>query len=163
VEERQRIAAEKEAEYRDIYKDEIEPLAGLMNFLEEARELSIPLAIATAGPPENCFFALDALGIRDRFTHIVHSAMVSKGKPNPEAFQQAAAGMDLQLSDCLVFEDSLTGAEAAKNANSPAVVITTTHARAEFGHFEHILTFQRDFGQLGVAPLADGFGLLLKG
>lgn len=155
LEDRKRIAWEKEEAYRNIYASEIKPLAGLMNFLDKARALKIPLAIATAGPPENCFFALDALGIRNYFGHIVHSAMVSKGKPHPEAFQQAADGLGLPLSECLVFEDSITGAQAAANGNCAAVVITTTHAKAEFASFEHIISFQDDYTKMQIEKATD--------
>lgn len=150
LEEYKQIAWDKEAAYREIFAPEIMPLPGLMDFLEQTSAANIPMAIATAGPPENCFFALDALGIRDYFGHVVHSAMVSKGKPHPEAFQQAADGIGVKLSDCLVFEDSITGAQAAANGNCPAIIITTTHAEAEFSEFEHILEFRQDYRGLKV-------------
>ena len=157
LEERKQIAWEKEAAYREIYAAEIQPLPGLMSFLQALREEGIPMAIATAGPPENCFFALDALGIRDYFGHIVHSAMVSKGKPDPEAFEQAAAGIDIPLKECLVFEDSVTGAKAAENGGCKAVVITTTHAEDEFASFGHILEFRKDYLGLTVSHLRDHY------
>lgn len=159
--EREQIAWEKEAAYREIYALEIEPLPGLMAFFARAEALNIPMAIATAGPPENCFFALDALGIRDKFGHIVHSAMVEKGKPNPEAFQQAAAGLGIALKDCLVFEDSVTGARAAANGDCPAVILTTTHAEAEFAEFSHVLTFATDYRNLGLEKEGERFRLVV--
>ena len=145
LEERKQIAWEKEEAYRDIYAAEIKPIPGVMEMLDRAKALNIPMAIATAGPPENCFFALDGLGIRDYFGHIVHSAMVSKGKPHPEAFQQAADGLGIPLENCLVFEDSVTGAKAAANGNCPAIVITTTHREEEFAEFDHIVAFVKDY------------------
>lgn len=143
--EREQIAWEKEAAYRAIYAAEIRPIIGVMQLLNRARELAIPMAIATAGPPENCFFALDALGIRNYFGHIVHSAMVSKGKPDPEAFQKAADGIGVPLSNCLVFEDSVTGAKAAANGNCAAIIITTTHHPTEFDQFDHITAFVENY------------------
>ncbi|PHI20223.1 beta-phosphoglucomutase [Lewinellaceae bacterium SD302] len=150
LEERKQIAWDKEAAYREIFAPEITPLPGLMEFLDRTSAANIPMAIATAGPPENCFFALDALGIRDYFGHVVHSAMVSKGKPHPEAFQQAADGIGVKLSDCLVFEDSITGAQAAANGGCPAIIITTTHAELEFSEFDHILEFRQDYQGLNI-------------
>ncbi len=152
VEERARVAWEKEAAYRDIYASEIAPLPGLLDFLETASGLGIPMAVATAGPPENCYFVLEQLGIASFFGHVVHAQMVSRGKPHPEAFEQAAAGMGLALEDCLVFEDSVTGAAAAANGACPAVVITTTHAREEFDHFDHILFFAEHFQGMQLHP-----------
>jgi beta-phosphoglucomutase len=120
------------------------------------------MAIATAGPPENCFFALDALGIRDHFGHIVHSAMVSKGKPDPEAFQQAATGLGVSLSDCLVFEDSVTGEKAAANGRCPAIVITNTHGEDEFAEFDHIIAFVKDFEGLVIEQVEKGFEVTIN-
>lgn len=155
LEEYKQIAWEKEETYRSIYASEIQPIAGLMDFLNAAKAAKIPMAIATAGPPENCFFALDGLGIRDYFGHIVHSAMVTKGKPDPEAFQQAADGIGVALEDCLVFEDSVTGAKAAENGGCSAIIITTTHQAAEFADFDHILEFRNDYQglEIGVGVL----------
>jgi len=145
IEERKQIAWEKEKAYREIYAAEIKPLPGLMDLLDYCADQDVPIAIATAGPPENCFFALDALGIRNRFGHIVHSAMVTKGKPHPEAFQQAADGLGVLLSDCLVFEDSITGAKAAANGHCEAIIVTTTHDEEEFAEFSHIKMFINDY------------------
>ncbi|MEL6275799.1 MAG: HAD family phosphatase, partial [Bacteroidota bacterium] len=156
LEERKQIAWEKEEAYREIYAAEIKPLPGLMNLLNRCEELSVPIAIATAGPPENCFFALDALGIRHRFGHIVHSAMVTKGKPDPEAFQQAADGLGVPLSDCLVFEDSVTGAKAAANGHCAAIIVTTTHKVEEFAQFSHIKMFINDYVGLKMEKTEEG-------
>lgn len=155
-EERAQIAWEKEAAYREIYASEIAPLPGLLDFLEAASALNIPMSVATAGPPENCHFVLEQLGIAPFFSHVVHAQMVSRGKPHPEAFEQAAAGMGLALKDCLVFEDSVTGAAAAANGHCPAVVITTTHAQEEFDHFDHILFFAAHFQGIQLRLLEQG-------
>ncbi len=156
AEERARIAWEKEAAYREIYAPAIAPLPGLLSFLAQAKELGIPMAVATAGPPENCFFALESLGIQSHFSQVVHSDLVSRGKPDPEAFQLAADGLGLALTDCLVFEDSVTGAAAAANGHCPAVLITTTHNVEEFDHFDHILFFAPNYEGLQLQAAGQG-------
>ncbi|MEM7571824.1 MAG: HAD family phosphatase [Bacteroidota bacterium] len=160
--ERQQLADRKEAEYRDIFKEELEPVPGLIAFLDRAKALEIPMAIATAAPPENAEFVLEYMDSRrsqpaangtpfaDYFGHIVHSDMVSKGKPNPEVIEQAAAGIGIPLSECLFFEDSVTGAQTGQNGGCPVVVITTTHKPAEFAGIDAIISFQPDFSQLWI-------------
>jgi beta-phosphoglucomutase family hydrolase len=143
--ERHEIAAAKEAAYREIFLPELALLPGLQSFLDEVHHHGIPMAIGTAAPPENVDFVLDNLGLRPYFQAVFHAESVSRGKPDPEVFLAAAAAMGVPIQDCLVFEDSVTGAEAARRAPAPAVIITTTHALEEFAHFDHITAFLTDY------------------
>ena len=145
TEERRRISWEKEAAYRDIFLPELKLVRGLPDFLEKAKTAGIPMAIGTAAPTENVDFVLDNLNLRPYFTGVFDAKSVTKGKPDPEIFEVAAAAMGLSVRDCLIFEDSLTGAEAARRANARAVIVTTTHAREEFAHFNHIVRFVENF------------------
>ncbi|MEM1123276.1 MAG: HAD family phosphatase, partial [Bacteroidota bacterium] len=122
-EERIRISAEKEEAYRAIYQEEIKPIEGLLDFLETAKAANIPMAIATAAPPENAYFVLENLPIKPYFKALFHSDDVSRGKPDPQVFELAADALRLPLQNCLIFEDSLTGAEAAKRAGCPAIIL----------------------------------------
>jgi beta-phosphoglucomutase len=144
-EERRRIAWEKEAAYREIFLPQLQLMPGLPRFLEELNSAGIPMAIGTAAPPENAHFVIDHLELRPYFKGVFHSKSVTKGKPDPEIFEKAAASMGLAAADCLIFEDSVTGAEAAKRAGAQAVIVTTTHAREEFSRFDHIVRFIDNF------------------
>lgn len=153
ADERRRIAAEKEAAYRALFAAELALLPGLQAFLDEAKAAGIPMAIGTAAPPENVDFVLDGLGLRDYFEAVYHSKSVKRGKPDPEIFALGATAMGLSLADCVVFEDSVTGAEAAYRAGSKAVIVTTTHTQAEFAHFDHVLEFVTDYKGLSLERL----------
>ena len=157
-EERVRIAWDKEATYRDIFAPELEEktVGGTLDFIRTAFAQDVPMAIATAGPEENAFFVIDGLGIREMMGHVVHSGMVTNGKPDPEVFQQAADGIGVPLRECLIFEDSVTGARAANNAGCPVVVLTTTHQREEFTDLD-VAAFREDFRGLIVERVAKGF------
>ena len=147
-EERARISNEKEAEYRRIFRGELHLVDGLPEFLEALAAAGIPMAIGTAAPPENVDFVLDELNIRHYFRGVFHAGSVSRGKPDPEIFEKAAGSMGLPARDCLVFEDSPTGAEAALRAGSPAIILTTTHHEAEFREFPNVKKFIPDFSSL---------------
>lgn len=144
-EQRRRIAWEKEAAYREIFLPELRLINGLPAFLEKAKAAGIPMAIGTAAPTENVDFVLDNLDLRPYFMGIFDARSVTKGKPDPEIFEKAAASMGLSAAECLIFEDSVTGAEAARRAGANSVIVTTTHAREEFAHFENIVRFIDDF------------------
>ncbi len=139
------ISAEKEARYRELFAQDLRLIDGLAELLEELRALSIPMGIGTAAPAENVDFVLDQLQLRDYFPVVRHAGNVQKGKPDPEIFLQVAAALGLNSNECLVFEDSITGAETALNANCPAIVVTSTHAAEEFAHFPHIRRFINDY------------------
>lgn len=138
---RERISGEKEAAYREIFLPQLKLIDGLQAFLDQAKSANIPMAIGTAAPEENAQFLVDNLELASYFQGIFHAGSVSKGKPDPEIFHKAAASIGLKAKDCLVFEDSVTGAEAAYRAGAKAIIVTTTHAVEEFAHFPHILKF----------------------
>ena len=150
---RKQFAYDKEAEYRTIYKNEIKLIDGLPEFLDHLKAEEIPMAIGSAAPPENIDFVLDTLNIRSYFKTVLHAGDVEKGKPDPEIYQKCAAGLNLVPGDCLVFEDSPTGAEAARRAGIPLVIVTTTHTREEFEKYPNVLKFIKDFKELSFEAL----------
>ncbi|MCR6713201.1 MAG: HAD-IA family hydrolase [Demequina sp.] len=48
---------------------------------------------------------------------------VRHGKPHPEGFARAALELGFEPADCVVFEDTPAGAEAARRAGAPVVVV----------------------------------------
>ena len=147
-EERRHHAQDKEAEYRRVFKEELQLLDGLPGFLKAARESELPMGIGTAAPKENVDFVLDNLELRDWFGAVKHAGDVMKGKPDPEIYQLVAEGLNMPVQECVIFEDSPTGAEAAYNAGSPVVVVTTTHEPSEFSHLSNVLAYIEDFSAL---------------
>ena len=78
---------------------------------------TVPLSVASGGHRELVEATLDVLGIRDLFQSIVCAEDYKRGKPHPEPFLLAAKLMSVPPEDCVVFEDSPIGIEAAKAAN----------------------------------------------
>lgn len=149
-EERRRIAWEKEAEYRDIFLSELKLVPGLEAFLKSAQQAGIRMGIGTAAPHENVQFVLENLHLRPLFGSVIDASQVIKGKPDPEVFLRVAEELGAEPADCVVFEDSPTGAEAARRAGMQAVIITTTHTAGEFAHFEHVVRVISDFEEVRV-------------
>jgi HAD superfamily hydrolase (TIGR01509 family) len=123
-------AEEKEALFRELYTT-IEPLAGLHSFLEELESKRIPTAIATSAPRANVDFTITRTRIERFFPVILDDSFVTKGKPDPEIYLKSAAALGKESSQCVVFEDSLSGVTAAKRAGCKVVGLTTTHTREE--------------------------------
>jgi sugar-phosphatase len=53
---------------------------------------------------------------------------VRLGKPSPEGYVKAAAGLAVDPSRCVVVEDSPAGVEAGRAAGAQVLAITTTHS-----------------------------------
>lgn len=124
-------ADEKEALFREIYKNDIKPLDGLVAFLQQLDARKMPRAIATSAPRANVDFTLSKTGTGKYFPVILDESFVSKGKPDPEIYLKTAAALKFEPANCIVFEDSLSGVRAGKNAGCKVVGITTTHTREE--------------------------------
>lgn len=56
---------------------------------------------------------------------------VVRGKPSPDVYLLAAAGLGVVPTECLVIEDAPAGIEAARAAGMRVVGLTTTHRREE--------------------------------
>ncbi|MFA0964409.1 HAD family hydrolase [Roseivirga sp. BDSF3-8] len=147
-EERQAISWQKEEMYRNIFGKQLRLIAGAEALIRSLQEQEVPMAIATAAPPENVDFVLDGLVLREYFPVVLHSDDVSKGKPDPEIYLKAAERLGVAPADCVVFEDTPTGALAASRAGCRVIVITTTHKPNEFDHISGIAAFVPDFEEV---------------
>jgi HAD superfamily hydrolase (TIGR01509 family) len=125
------LGIEKETLFRTLYRPFIKPVDGLPAFLQYAHENGIPIALATSAPSENVKFTLEALGLERYFDVITDSAMVSRGKPDPQVYLLTAAKLGVQPSDCIVFEDSVPGIQSALNAGMRVIGVATTHKTEE--------------------------------
>jgi HAD superfamily hydrolase (TIGR01509 family) len=141
----ERLSVDKEKRYQEGYLPHLALIAGLDNFLEQAKTAQIPMAIGSAAIPFNIDFVLDNLNIRHYFKAIVSADDVVLSKPHPETFLKAAELLNTVPTNCLVFEDVPKGAEAAANAGMKAVVLTTTHQQEEFDALQNVIHFADDF------------------
>jgi len=144
-EEMERLSIEKERRYQKEFLPNLALLPGLMDFLEKAYQQGIPMAIGSAAIPFNIDFVLDNLNIRHYFKAIVSADDVVFSKPYPETFLKAAQLLNVESTDCLVFEDVPKGVEAAQNAGMNAIVLTTTHQPGEFKNLQNVLHFADNF------------------
>ena len=62
---------------------------------------------------------------------LVAAEDVERGKPNPEVYVKAAAGLGIECARCVVFEDAPHGITAAVAAGMTAVGVLTTYPEAE--------------------------------
>lgn len=139
------LSFEKEKRYQEAYFPKLALIEGLDNFLEQARQSGILMAIGSAAIGFNIDFVVNGLKIRNYFDAIVSADDVEISKPNPETFLKSAKALGINPVDCLVFEDAPKGVESALNAGMKSIVLKTTHDLDEFDTYSNILGFIDNF------------------
>ncbi len=80
-------------------------------------------AIALGSASKNARIILDKVALTNKFHAIVDGTNVSKAKPDPEVFLIGAKELGVASEDCIVFEDSVAGIQAANIANMTSIGI----------------------------------------
>lgn len=89
-----------------------EMLPGAHSFLLSLRENGIKIALGSSS--RNSVIILEKLGIIDLFDSIIDGTKIHFSKPHPEVFLKGAAELKVEPSEVIVFEDAISGVEAAK-------------------------------------------------
>jgi HAD superfamily hydrolase (TIGR01509 family) len=115
------VADEKERFYVE-HISTIQPIVEVVSFAREVA-LFAQVSVASGGVLAVVTRTIAAIGVTDLFSVIVTSEQVNRGKPFPDMFLEAARRMAVPPGDCLVFEDSPAGFEAAQAAGMDYVVV----------------------------------------
>ena len=137
AEERERIhelGERKEALYRELLRsDGIDPLPGVVDFLSALRDAGVPCVVGSSTSRLNIEVCLEMTGLNVFFgEHYAGAEDVSRGKPEPDIFLEAARRIDRDPARCFVVEDAHVGVEAGKRAGMRVIAVTTTHAAETF-------------------------------
>lgn len=121
--------AAKERVYREVVGARVEEflVPGVREFLE--RHARSPIGLATNAEAANVEFLLEAARLRPYFRAVVDGNQVFHPKPHPEIYLKTADLLGAHPSDCVVFEDSFSGVQAARAAGMRVVGVRTTHAQ----------------------------------
>jgi beta-phosphoglucomutase len=151
-EEIEAISLEKESRYRADFLPHLKLMDGLHSFLDKAKSKNISLAIGTAAPIANVDFVLDNLSLRSYFPVVIGPEDVAYSKPHPEVFLKAASQLGIPAKNCIVFEDSPKGIEAAARAGMKAIGITSYHTADELKN-ENVLFTLDDYTHISLNQL----------
>lgn len=83
----------------------------------------LKMGIGTGSERDNAIRMLTKTGLLDRVETVVTSSDVKNGKPDGETFLTVAKNMGLSASECVVFEDTDIGRQAAKNAGMDCIMV----------------------------------------
>jgi len=116
----------------------------VLNQLSDERQ-----KIALGSASKNANNILEKVNLLSYFQVIVDGTHVSKAKPDPEVFLKAAEGLGILPEDCIVFEDSIAGIQAANTAGMKSIGIGDAVVL-----FEADFVF-RDFTEMSIEFIKD--------
>jgi HAD superfamily hydrolase (TIGR01509 family) len=119
------IGDAKEASFRER-ASELQPLAGLVDFVDRGRKLGMWIALVTNAPEENVETILLALKLLDFFHVVVLADEVEAVKPDPAPYRAALERMGVPAGVALAFEDSVSGISSSVAAGIPTVGIASS-------------------------------------
>jgi beta-phosphoglucomutase-like phosphatase (HAD superfamily) len=125
------LARRKREHYARLAARGMLPVAGAPAFVAMLVSLGVPRAVATSATRADVDAMLTDIGVRAHFDVVVSADDVQWGKPNPEVYLRAAAGLGWPPAGCLVFEDAVVGVHAARNAGMRVIGVTTAHTARE--------------------------------
>jgi HAD superfamily hydrolase (TIGR01509 family) len=91
--------------------------------------VSRPVSVASGGERKVVRRTLELIGLGQTFPVVITAEDVIHGKPAPDMFLLAAERMGVAPADCVVFEDSVLGLEAAKRAGMASVLVRPPNVR----------------------------------
>ncbi len=149
----QDLMIRKAEAYLASIQDHLVIFPGVREFVEAASAV-YPLAVASGALREEIELILGRAGIRKAFCHITSAEDVTKGKPDPQPFLHALAGLNrgaftspITPDACLVIEDSLPGIRAAKAAGMKVLAVANTHTVQDL-HEAHAISHSLEDARL---------------
>lgn len=113
---------------------------GVEDYLKTAKSLNLKIGLASSSNYEWVSTHLKRLGLFHYFDCIKTSDDVEHVKPDPSLYLEAAHCLQLKPSECMAFEDSAHGAQAAKTAGMRCVIFPNEVTNAmQFCEVDHRL------------------------
>lgn len=117
------VTAAFKAIVTDFYTNDVQPKAGVVEFLERLKKAGVKMTIATANEPTLAEAALKCSGLAKYFERIFTCAEVGISKESPLVFDKAAEFLGTPKDETVIFEDSLHAIiTAAENGYKSAAV-----------------------------------------
>jgi HAD superfamily hydrolase (TIGR01509 family) len=127
------IPVELVAERKEnLYFEQLSKLQAIpqVRAIIETEHGQIPFAVVSGGKRNSIVNSLTTVGLLDKFDVLVGAEDYANSKPAPDAFLTAAARLGVAPKDCLAFEDTDLGIQAATAAGMASVKIPSALERA---------------------------------
>lgn len=104
---------------------------GVVEFITKLQQDAVPISVATGANARKAAQVLRMFSLEPYFPVVVTSDDVTRGKPFPDLFLEAAKRLRVAPRDCVVIEDGVKGVVAAHAAGMKCIAITTSHSKEE--------------------------------
>jgi HAD superfamily hydrolase (TIGR01509 family) len=151
---RETAGDEKEAIYRDLYRPHLCEVPGVTRLIKELNARQIPCAAVSNSPRPNVDMVLGGLGLAQCFQVALTADGMKRGKPDPYAFLAAASQLGVPIWRCIVFEDSVSGFQAAERAGAPYIAVSAGAEPSALKHAGRALRIIDDFMEISTDMLA---------
>ncbi|KAK4476468.1 hypothetical protein RD792_015622 [Penstemon davidsonii] len=116
---------DKEAMFRRLASEQIEPVTGLDQLCKWINHLGIRRAAVTNAPRPNAELLISKLGLEDFFEIFIIGSEHGRAKPFPDPYLKALQLLGVSSDQTFVFEDSVSGIKAGVAAGMPVVGLST--------------------------------------
>jgi HAD superfamily hydrolase (TIGR01509 family) len=120
---RERFWDEFSAELFALLDSELRAFADAIATLDELIAAGVPVAVASSSSRERLARTLRLTSLTERFPVSVAGDEVERGKPHPDLFLAAAAGLGAEPASCVVVEDTAPGVEAGLAAGAAVLAV----------------------------------------
>jgi len=118
----EKAAARKQTYFLEfLQKEGIQVYESTLNLIKQLIQSDIKVAVISSS--KNCLPVLKKTQIENLFEVIITGHDIKRGKPHPDVFLLACRRLKLNPEECIVFEDAVLGAEAAKRGKFKCVGI----------------------------------------
>ncbi len=90
----------------------------VVELIDEARSDGLKVALVTASEKNTTDIFLDSLNLKGKFDLILTREDTEKTKPNPMPYLEAFKRLGFNASECIIFEDSIIGLQAAMESKA---------------------------------------------
>lgn len=136
----ERALSHKQSHYRQaVAEGRVLPLPGCEQILAYLAEQGVPSYIVTGASRQGATAVLQALHLNRWIAGAVFAEDTPRGKPHPDPYLQCLANHNLEASRCIAVEDSPQGAQSARAAGLPTVVIHPRNPEATYQTLHQLL------------------------
>ena len=114
---------------REVMMQELAPQPGVRELIAACRQHGLPIAVASSSRHIWVDLKLAAIGLTGAFDLVLGGDDVTRGKPEPDVYLKAAAGLGIPPEQCIAIEDSPIGIAAAVASGAYTIAVRTDYTR----------------------------------
>lgn len=120
-----KFCEDKEAYFRRLVKEQVEPISGLHKLTKWVEERGLKRAAVTNAPRANAELMVSILGLSEFFQAVVIGSECEHAKPHPAPYLKALELLKASNEHAFIFEDSPSGIRAGVAAGMPVIGLST--------------------------------------